>query len=113
MASPIIADASTSTRYRVISRHRQRGAAERKTSKGLVLIHDPDGFVRESSAALYPWLVAELDERDAKVLAIAKEHLFLDTLETRHSDSLDFSDQAVWSLKAALEAAFEAGRQAR
>jgi hypothetical protein len=45
--------------------------------------------------------------------AIAAEHLRLETLETRNSDGLDFSDQAVWSLKAALEAAYEAGRAAR
>lgn len=46
--------------------------------------------------------------------AIAKQHLGLDTLETRRSDSLDFHDHAVWCVRAALEAAFEAGRaQAR
>lgn len=47
------------------------------------------------------------------ILDIARKHLGLETLETRNSDSLDFSDQAVWALKAALEAAFEAGRQAK
>lgn len=40
---------------------------------------------------------------------IAKEILHLETLETRKSDSLDFSEQAVWTIKAALEAAFRAG----
>ncbi len=46
----------------------------------------------------------------AEVIAqIAKEHLDLDTLETRHSDRLDFSEQAVWQLRAALEAAYAAG----
>ncbi len=49
--------------------------------------------------------------RDAQLQAIALEHLDLETLATRRSDSLDFSDQAVWSIKAALEAAFEAGRR--
>ena len=43
--------------------------------------------------------------------AIAKEHLFIDTLETRRSDSLDFHDVAVWAVKAALQAAFDAGRK--
>jgi len=43
---------------------------------------------------------------------IAKKHLNLETLETRYSDSLDFSDQAVWSIKEALEAAYEAGKKA-
>jgi hypothetical protein len=33
----------------------------------------------------------------------------VETLETRKSDSLDFHDVAVWSIKAALEDAFIAG----
>ena len=43
------------------------------------------------------------------IIRIAKEHLHLETLDTRRSDSLDFSDQAVWCIKAALEAAYDAG----
>ena len=31
------------------------------------------------------------------------------TLETRNSDDLDFSEQAVWQIKDALEAAYRAG----
>ena len=48
----------------------------------------------------------------AAIEKLAKEILHLDTLETRKSDELDFSEQAVWTLKAALEATYEAGRQA-
>jgi hypothetical protein len=40
---------------------------------------------------------------------IARHHLSLETLETRKSDSLDFSDQAVWSIRAALREAYLAG----
>jgi hypothetical protein len=40
---------------------------------------------------------------------IAQKHLHIETLETRHSDRLDFHDVAVWSLRDALEAAFKAG----
>lgn len=43
---------------------------------------------------------------------IAKEHLFIETLETQNSDRLDFHDVSVWGVRAALEAAFEAGRKA-
>jgi len=43
---------------------------------------------------------------------IAQKHLHLETLETRKSGSLDFHDLAVWSIEAALKAAFEAGRVA-
>lgn len=50
--------------------------------------------------------------RDAHLQLIAKEILGLETLETRNSDSLDFREHAVWTLKAALEAAYEAGRKA-
>jgi hypothetical protein len=40
---------------------------------------------------------------------IAKEHLRVPTLVTRKSDSLDFHDLAVWQLRAALDAAYQAG----
>jgi len=44
--------------------------------------------------------------------AIAKEHLSIETLETRRSDSLDFHDVSVWGVRAALEAAYKAGANA-
>jgi hypothetical protein len=47
---------------------------------------------------------------DVIIAAIAQQHLGLESLEARNSDRLDFSEQAVWSLKNALEAAFAAGR---
>jgi len=40
---------------------------------------------------------------------IAQKHLFIETLETRNSDSLDFHDVSVWGVRDALEAAFKAG----
>ena len=46
---------------------------------------------------------------DELLASIAKTMLHIDTLETRRSDSLDFHDVAVWSVKAALEAAYRAG----
>jgi hypothetical protein len=49
--------------------------------------------------------------RDQVLAAIAHRCLSVRTLETQRADSLDFHDIAVWNLKAALEAAFEAGRQ--
>lgn len=45
--------------------------------------------------------------------SIAKKHLFIETLEARNSDSLDFYDLAVWDVKAALHAAFEAGKASK
>ena len=50
--------------------------------------------------------------RDALLLAIAQRHLFLETLETRNRDRLDFHDTAVWAIRSALVAAFDAGRRA-
>jgi len=41
---------------------------------------------------------------------IARKHLGLETLNERKSDSLDFHDLAVWSIEAALKAAYEAGQ---
>jgi len=46
---------------------------------------------------------------DELLAGIAKAPLHIDTLETRKSDSLDFHDVAVWSVKAALEASYRAG----
>ena len=43
---------------------------------------------------------------------IAQTFLGLETLDTRNSDRLDFHDLAVWNIKAALQAAFEAGKAA-
>jgi hypothetical protein len=51
-------------------------------------------------------------QRDAELVFIASMHLDLDTLETRNSDRLDFHDHAVWAVKSALAAAYEAGRTA-
>jgi hypothetical protein len=47
---------------------------------------------------------------DAHLEEIARKHLDFETLATRNSDSLDFHDVAVWSLKAALLEAVELGR---
>ena len=49
--------------------------------------------------------------KDQIIAGLAKRCGF-DTLETRRSDSLDFHDVAVWSIKEALEAAYEAGLKA-
>jgi hypothetical protein len=54
-----------------------------------------------------------MDKMSADLERIAREILDLETLETRKSDSLDFREQAVWTLRRALEAAYEAGRAAR
>ncbi|MFB1485150.1 DUF6900 domain-containing protein [Corallococcus sp. RDP092CA] len=43
---------------------------------------------------------------------IARETLNIETLKTRNSDSLDFHEVAVWRLKEALEAAYQAGLSA-
>jgi hypothetical protein len=45
-------------------------------------------------------------------MEIAVKHFRLETLETRNSDGLDFHEVAVWSIRAALEAAFAAGQAA-
>ena len=50
---------------------------------------------------------------EALLLEIAAKHFHsIETLDTRNSDGLDFHDVAVWSIRAALEAAFAAGQAA-
>ena len=50
--------------------------------------------------------------RDTAINRIAREVLGLETLEARNMDSFDFHDLSVWSIKEALERAYEAGRKA-
>ena len=52
------------------------------------------------------------NQLDNLLTMISKKHLDIETLETRHSDRLDFHDVAVWGIREALQAAFEAGKQA-
>jgi hypothetical protein len=54
-----------------------------------------------------------MQTRDQALAEIATKILDFETLETRNSDRLDFHELSVWGIKAALEAAFEAGRQAK
>lgn len=49
--------------------------------------------------------------RDALIIEIAQRRFFIETLETRSRDRLDFHDVAVWAIRGALEEAFEAGRR--
>ncbi|WP_227460190.1 DUF6900 domain-containing protein [Cupriavidus pauculus] len=50
-----------------------------------------------------------MKQNETILTLIAQKHLGIETLETRRSDSLDFHDVAVWCLRDALEAAFNAG----
>lgn len=50
-----------------------------------------------------------MSQIDQLLTQIAQQHLRIETLETRRSDSLDFHDVAVWCLRDALEAAFNTG----
>ena len=49
---------------------------------------------------------------DLLLTQIALDHLFIETLATRNSDSLDFHEVSVWGVKSALMAAYKAGQQA-
>ncbi len=50
--------------------------------------------------------------RDQLLQRIAAEHLFVETLETRYGDRLDFYELSVWGIRQALIDAYEAGRLA-
>ncbi len=52
------------------------------------------------------------DEIELLFESIALDHLFIETLQTRHRDRLDFHDVSVWGVKSALQAAFDAGLRA-
>jgi hypothetical protein len=71
-----------------------------------------DGRAREATATLPPATRSRNTEAtiDARLEQIARTTLGVETLETRHSDGLDFHDLAVWTIKDALRAAYEAGQ---
>ena len=52
------------------------------------------------------------NEMNETIKQIAK-CMGIETLETRHSDDMDFHDLAVWNIKKALEAAYKAGKEAK
>jgi len=54
-----------------------------------------------------------MQTRDQALTEIATQILNLETLDTRNSDRLDFHELAVWQIKAALEAAYNAGREGK
>lgn len=70
-----------------------------KSGTGLVATNPTDNTVKKPDQSI-----------DALFESIARQHLRIETLETRKSDSLDFHEVAVWGVKDALLAAYEAGR---
>mgnify|MGYP003502186415 CR=1 FL=1 len=49
---------------------------------------------------------------EALLAELALRHFGVETLATRNSDSLDFHEVDVWSLRRALRSAYRAGRDA-
>jgi len=66
----------------------------------------------DSVSAFFRQQAADKRGVDAAFERIAQEVLHIPTLRTRDSDGLDFHDIGVASLRLALQAAYEAGRQA-
>jgi len=87
-----------------------RIAREELANRGLGLHGEWVGF---KAAAKIHGTEKAIDERATEqiIQKIAADHLSIDTLETRNADSLDFHEVSVWSVKTALQAAFEAGRK--
>jgi hypothetical protein len=50
-----------------------------------------------------------MNHLDTRLTRIAQQHLRIETLESRHRDSLDFHEVSVLELRDALEAAYRAG----
>lgn len=51
----------------------------------------------------------DMNHLDTRLTRIARQHLRIETLESRHRDSLDFHEVSVLELRDALEAAYCAG----
>jgi hypothetical protein len=87
------------------------GQAIGKTIKGLGWEQDARTFVRRYINPTLPAL-PEATGRDEILTGIAQRVLSMPTLQARQMDDLDFYDLSVWSVRVALEAAYEAGRKA-
>jgi len=86
-----------------------RMAAERLDTTGHPTAQTEDLLARYMAAA------TECDHQeqiDQALERIARSHLNIPTLHERKSDSLDFHEVGVWSLRRALRAAYDAGHQA-
>lgn len=70
-----------------------------------------ENAIREVTGKIFPRKAPK--RKDEVFTLIAQQHLGIETLVERKSDSLDFHDVSVLSVKDALEAAYEAGRKAR
>lgn len=51
----------------------------------------------------------DMNHLDTRLTRIARQHLRIETLESRRRDSLDFHEVSVLELRDALEAAYRAG----
>ena len=51
-----------------------------------------------------------METKDDAIARVAADELRVPTLDGRGSDAMDFYDKAVWEIKAALSAAYDAGR---
>lgn len=70
-----------------------------------------ENAIREATGKTFPRKAPM--SKDALFTQIAQQHLNIETLVARNSDSHDFHEVSIWSVKDALEAAYEAGRKAR
>ena len=60
-----------------------------------------------------PLTKPQIKKRDAILLEIAKEELFLETLEARGWDTWDFHEHGVLNIRDALRKAYDAGRASK
>lgn len=51
--------------------------------------------------------------KQESIAKIARDILWIETLEERKNDSLDFHELAVWQVEKALSAAYEAGKNSK
>lgn len=54
-----------------------------------------------------------MNEVDNVLESIARRVLFIETLQNRNSDGLDFHELAVWTIKQAMREAYDAGKRSK
>jgi hypothetical protein len=106
--NPMLVDADRRERKRTL----ERAACLGVKAEAMNAVRLTDQMVAMTSEDLDAVLdrLAPPETAESAITHIARTTLGLETLETRRSDRLDFHDLAVWQIKQALQAAYEAGR---
>jgi hypothetical protein len=105
-AAPELLKALMSARLELGKQNVAAAREHRQTDESLALLAQIDAAIAKAAET-------KPSKKDQQIAEIAARILRIETTETRNSDRLDFHECAVWNIRAAMEAAYEAGKRER